>query len=202
MTQKKQKQVGIAKVSLSQRKYQDGGLYLSQVMEDGMFVALDVRFFHEDGNALRPTRAGFRVPAASLAEMFHVLLSNATDIDHTLWSDDRRKLLARYVDDEYGQALDIRYYLTGHGYKGWEKRGIRLRLEDFQRLQFTLRESKEYLGNADGTEDLFQGKVIGTEWKKQGSKVKEKLSVRKSERNGTGRGATGFINEYIKKLIG
>lgn len=194
-------QRAIARVTLSQRKYEDGALYLSQVIGDEDVLALDVRFFHEDGDKLRPTRAGFRIPGGGIAEACRILLSEPSSINDVMWSDDRRQLFARYVDDEYGQALDIRYYSSEGSYIGWEKRGIRFRLEDFARLQTVLREVEGELLEAWVHSDLFGERVIETQ--KDATKAAPRHRGTKKKRSAENqRGASGFVNEVIRKLIG
>lgn len=202
MTKTNSTQVAIGRVPLSQKKYRDGALYLSQVIQDKEVRALDVRFFHEDGDKLRPTRAGFRIPVGGIDEAYRILLSETSSMNDVVWSDERRQLFARYVDDEYGQALDIRYYAIKGSYVGWEKRGIRFRLEDFFRLQAALREVEGVLLKAQVHPDLFGERIIETQRDAPKASRRDPGAKKKKRRVDKQREAPGFINDVIKKLIG
>ncbi len=136
------KVVGIGRLQLSQRRFRNGALYVSAIVDDAAITAIDCRFFVEESAVLRPTRKGFRVQRSEVPLLERLLATPCDRItEQTLWSRSNRKLTARRCDDEYGKGVDFRYYKTSKEYEGWEQRGIRFKDSDFVRLTCLLRES-------------------------------------------------------------
>lgn len=152
---------GVHRIVLRQRRFRAGALYVSGIHENGNLEAIDVRYFVEDGLRLIPTRQGFRVRADNLTGFAKVLRTlDCKLLDAELWRSPTRRLIARYCEDEYGTGVDIRYFSDSPRYTGWEPRGVRLQVEDFQKLQATLLSSEVIVGRIDPKVDLFDGKSI------------------------------------------
>lgn len=126
-------------MTLSQKRYK-GGLFFGTAIVNDEIESLDFRFFRTVEGGFSPTRSGFRISHDAF-ENFRKLVNQANlPIDpFSIWEHQHRKLVAQYRDDEYGQGVDFRYYITTTKYTGWEKRGIRLTLSDFGKLQEILR---------------------------------------------------------------
>lgn len=120
-------------MTLSQKRYK-GGLFFGTAITNGEIESLDFRFFRTAEGGFSPTRSGFRISQDDLANFHKLVNQDDLPIDpFSIWEHQHRKLVAQYRDDEYGQAVDFRYYISTTKYTGWEKRGIRLALSDFQK---------------------------------------------------------------------
>ena len=194
--------IGLAKFKPSQQKYKDGHVYISVLISGDDLVALDVRFFSEDGDELVPTRNGFRVPVEALLTCVRELLGNPPDLDATCHKTKTRELHVRYVSDKYGEAIDIRYYKKSAKYTGWEKRGLRLRVADFKQFQKLIGEINFVGLNAATVNNLLEGKTIvdpKERWAKGTVGVSRKTKkvgemhppIQKSD----------YINEALRELI-
>jgi len=127
------------KMTLSQKRYK-GGFFFGTAITNDEIESLDFRYFRTADGGFSPTRSGFRIGHDAL-ENFRKLV-NQVDLPiepFSIWVHQHRKLVAQYRDDEYGQAVDFRYYITTTKYTGWEKRGIRLSLTDFENLKETFK---------------------------------------------------------------
>lgn len=123
------------RMELQQKRFRKGALYVSAIVSDKSVVSIDCRYFVEEGNEVRATKFGIRVHCQHFEAFRKVLDSNPTEVEqHKLGSWQTRKLMARRCDDRYGKGIDFRYYRFGDGYEGWERRGIRLTDDDFNRF--------------------------------------------------------------------
>lgn len=151
--------VGVARLTLKQRRFGDGALYVSAILKGGELAAIDCRFFVEKEKVITPTPKGFRIDlkdVGALRELFQRTPENVGEI--TLWSSGMRSLSARRCDDDYGKGIDIRYFKISADYKGWEKRGIRLLDEDFVSLSDQIMASGLLECDLRPSGDLFEGK--------------------------------------------
>jgi hypothetical protein len=155
------KVVGIGRLQLSQRRFRNGALYVSAIVNGAKIDAIDCRFFHEEGATLTPTRKGFRVHSLEVDQLGNLLRMQPDRItEQTLWAGANRKLIARRCDDEYGKGIDFRYHKTSETYEGWEQRGVRLKDDDFMRLARLLRDSGLLKLELPKIQDLFSGKTL------------------------------------------
>jgi len=160
---KAQQLIGVNCIKLVQRRFSDGSLYLCAICLDGELVAIDVRYFTEDGNSLIPTRQGFRVHKGEFNDFLKLLSKDVIDIEEVvLWETGSKKLVMRYCDDQFGTAIDFRYYKTSEKYTGWERRGIRLQLEDYKKLQMAIVSSNLLSHWVLPKTDLLIGKEISS----------------------------------------
>jgi len=195
--------IGVAKFKPSQKKYKDGHVYISVLISGDDLVALDVRFFSEAGDELVPTRNGFRVPAESLLACVRELLGNPLDLDSTCHKTKTRELHVRYVSDKYGEAIDIRYYKKSAKYTGWEKRGLRLRVTDFEHFQKLISEINFVDISVASEKNLLGGKTIidpKERWAKDSGGADENSGSAREKHSSTRR--SGYINEALRELIG
>lgn len=161
MTDASSRVTGLCRIPLSQRRFRSGALYVSSIHNGADLAAIDVRYFVEDANRLVPTRQGFRIPADKLVALGNMLRTQETELGGVELSRcATRRLLARYCDDKYGSAIDIRYFSDSPRYKGWEPRGIRLQLGDFLKLRSVLLATGIADGQIKPTHDLFGEKEI------------------------------------------
>lgn len=169
---------GLCRIGLAQKRFKDGALYVCAVLSGQHVQAVDVRYMVEDDNFLIPTRQGFRVRSIDfekLRELCTELPKRISEI--RLWKGATRKLIARYCDDNYGTAIDIRYFADTRKYRGWEPRGIRLQLEDFAKLQLGVLSSGLLEGQVSDKSDLLKGKHFAPRPVKRGqSAVRETQS--------------------------
>lgn len=148
-------------LKLDQRRYRDGKLFVSVVLRSGEAEAIDVRYFVEDGNIVRPTRQGFRIPI----ELYGVFLSLMQTCQReraqlTLWEKEDRSFRLSYCNDEYGEGVNFRYFRSSAKYSGPEKRGIRLTLANFGSLRDALEHFDIVAEVRSGRASLFAGRVI------------------------------------------
>ena len=193
--------IGLYRIELSQRRFRSGALYVSGIYTGGELDAIDVRYFVEEGNQLIPTRQGFRIHADNLPALRKALHTQEIDLkEHELWRGATRKLIARYCNDEYGTGVDIRYFSDSTRYRGWEPKGVRLRLEDYSTLRATLLGSGVADGRISTKADLFSGKeIVGRAAKSQGSSERSKVFVTKGQ-SGISQ-ANSTINEALQAYI-
>jgi hypothetical protein len=126
-------------ITLSQKRYK-GGFFFGTAITNDEIESLDFRFFRTVEGGFSPTRSGFRINHDDLENFRKLVNQDDLPIDpFSIWEHQHRKLVAQYRDDEYGQGVDFRYYITTTKYTGWEKRGIRLVLSDFKKLKELLR---------------------------------------------------------------
>lgn len=136
-------------MTLSQKRYKDGYFFGTAITNDDI-ESLDFRFFRTADGGFSPTRSGFRISHDALDNFRKLVNKSDLPIDpFSIWEHEHRKLVVQYRDDEYGKAVDFRYYKTTTKYTGWEKRGIRLALSDFKKLREILRNC-EWLNGVKG----------------------------------------------------
>lgn len=68
----------------------------------------------------------------------------------------------RYCDDQYGRAIDFRYFKSTPKYTGWEKRGIRLQLDDYEKLRLAIIGSNVLTHRDIPKIDILAGKEINS----------------------------------------
>jgi len=126
-------------MTLSQKRYKGGSFFGTAITNDEI-ESLDFRFFRTTEGGFSPTRSGFRISRDALENFRKFVNEDDLPIDpFSIWEHQHRKLVAQYRDDEYGKGVDFRYYITTTKYTGWDKRGIRLALSDFQKLREILK---------------------------------------------------------------
>jgi len=129
--------IGLASLPLSQKRYKKGSLFISLVRASEKLIAYDIRYFYEDTNCVYPTRYGFRIPADCVKNFTDALdmvpVSGLNRI--VIVKGSGRTLLANYCNDEYGEGIDVRYYLETPKYSGWDRRGIRFVTSDWVQLR-------------------------------------------------------------------
>lgn len=194
--------IGLSAFKPRQKKFQDGRVFLSVLAEGDKVLALDVRFFREDGNKLTPTRNGFRIPSQSIGSAGGVFKKKLQEIDDVIHVTTKREIHARFVDDKYGQAVDIRYYKKTDDYTGWEKRGLRLRSEDFEEFVRLLEEAELVNGCWRQQNNLFQDREI-VDPKKFGSKeqAREPRAISSSRPSALITSVSAYINEALQDLL-
>lgn len=194
--------IGLARFKPSQHKYKDGYVYISVMITEGELRALDIRYFLEKENELTPTRNGYRIPAESIANCVKILLAKPPSIlDEVCHYTKSREIHARYVDDKYGEAIDVRYYKKANDYTGWEKRGLRLRIQDYMEFQKLLGMIDFNNIKISGDANLFNGKTIVDTNKK--SKRARDIPGKKEGYGRTSRNAVSnvYINEALQEII-
>jgi len=178
-------QIGLHKFILAQKRFSNGAFYLAVVLYDEKLKALDARFYLEDGFDLVPTKNGFRIPIEKLEEFKKLLkqdLRNFEDIE--LFKNNSFSFHVRYLNDKYGEGIDFRKYKTVKKYTGWDRSGIRMKLEDVSSMRSWLESFDQK--NAKDSKDLFEGKGIGH------------ASEEKQRNIGT---ANADVNPAIKKIL-
>ena len=152
---------GLVAFRLKKRRYSEGHLYLSAVIYGNRIKALDIRYFIEEDNLITPTQNGFRVSMENISKLMAVLNRNPGDIvDEVISENRKRRLVVNFKDDKYGQGVDFRYYQTTDEYTGWQKKGIRMTLEDFKKLGGIVRNLKLDYSSVLAIGDLFENKII------------------------------------------
>lgn len=128
-------QIGLFRINLSQKRFKRGAFYLSAIMRDAEFVALDGRFYIENSKGLQPTRSGFRVPSEQVEHFKDVFQKDLREIgDIVLFDNNAFRFHVRYVNDKYGEGIDFRKYRTTKKYTGWDRAGLRMKLEDVKAM--------------------------------------------------------------------
>src|SRR4051812_397887 len=116
-----QQVIGWMSMSLSQKKYAKGRLFISGITENGRLTGIDIRYFMEEGEELLPTRKGFRVRAESFPTFMKCLHKKPQKIGEcVIWEGKARRLIIRYCDDQFGEGIDCRYWVEKEQYSGWE----------------------------------------------------------------------------------
>lgn len=169
-------QIAVSRFKLEQRRYKNGSFFVSVTIDDGNLIALDGRYFVEEGESLIPTKNGFRIPAAHLEQFKKTLSHDPKEIgDMELFESQAFKFFVRYVDDKYGRGVDFRKYRTGEKYTGWDRAGIRMTLPDSMKLADYLKSTD--FTNIDTSKNLFLGKEISSKKSaERGENNKSKLS--------------------------
>jgi hypothetical protein len=125
------RQVGLRKFKLSQSQYKGGAFYFSAIQDGDQIRALDGRFFIEDGGELKPTKKGFRIPIDQVDGFKKALCGDLRGLSEAvLFKYKSFRFHIRYVNDKYGEGIDFRKYATTDLYTGWDKAGIRIKIED------------------------------------------------------------------------
>tara|TARA_Y100000588_G_scaffold390649_1_gene496768 strand:+ start:1105 stop:1704 length:600 start_codon:yes stop_codon:yes gene_type:complete len=184
------------RVPLTKRSFAKGALYVS-VESTLMGVDLmDIRYWMEDGANLMPTPKGFRITADQFSKWTRLLNVGATQLrEESFKMSKARELRVRFVnDDKYGTGVDVRYYAKSDRYTGWERKGIRFSLTDWETFRKELLMVLDDPNKLDAASDLFEGKEIV---------VKERKQKSGGKRNSTSSSLSGhsYINPGILKLL-
>ncbi len=169
-------QYAFSKIKLSQSKYKKGFLYISLILSNCQEVeAIDFRYFVDDEEIFTPTKIGFRIKKDFMDVFIIEILKDYIGIDTVCCKTDQQKLHIRHMVDSYGEAVDVRYFLSIDDYNGWSGKGIRFLVEDYmvlqQKLQLLLDNSFNYLAY----NNLFQDKQISLKMIGITSKNKKKI---------------------------
>lgn len=152
-------QIGLYSFKLTQKRYQEGTFYLSVILVREQAKALDGRFYIEEGRELAPTKNGFRLPLEILEDFKNVLAGDLRAIDDTVLVENKSfHFHVRYLNDKYGEAIDFRKYKTTEKYTGWDRSGIRMKLEDVVTMRDWLTGFDPQ--EIDPADNLFADKVI------------------------------------------
>ncbi len=161
-------QIGLYKFKLTQKRYEAGAFYISVVTDGENAVALDGRFFLEEGNKLAPTRSGFRLPIEKLNDFAKALDGDLRQIDDiVLFENQSFQFHIRYLNDKYGEGVDLRKYKTTEKYTGWDKSGLRMKLEDVVIIHNWLNDFD--IQAVKLSSNIFSGKDIGGEERDRGN---------------------------------
>ena len=153
-------QIGLHKFKLTQKRYKDGAFYLSVVLDGEQVKALDGRFFVEEGNELTPTKNGFRIPIEKLDAFGKALSGDLREIDDTVLFENKSfRFHIRYLNDKYGEGIDFRKYKTTDKYTGWDRSGVRMKLEDVVSMRNRLNDFDHR--EVASSNNLFSGKDLG-----------------------------------------
>jgi len=165
---------GCHRLKLSQQRFSKGRLYISLIEESNTIESLDVRY---KGT---PTRTGFRVSKESFPHFLKILKLAPQDIgNRVLWrnNDNTRSLRVRFCDDNYGKGVDFRYFKDTPQYTGWEKRGIRITLENYDELKNSIFRLEMDKGVIPKVPNLFDNLQIVTDDKAtKGRREKKKVN--------------------------
>ena len=163
-------QFAIARIKLDQSKYKKGYMYVSTVKDSDNRTSLDFRYFVDEDEVFIPTKIGFRISFVCLELCISKLLEYYKKIDATCCVSEVQKFRIRHLSDEqYGQSIDVRYYLTTDSYDGWSNKGIRFSINNYVELQ---KHIKKFLAEGLSTvnyRDLFQEKTISSKYPKKSS---------------------------------
>lgn len=152
-------QVGVYRFRLSQTRYKNGAFFWSVIFEGQEIVAFDGRFMREEGNRVTPTKNGFRLPAEKFDHLRQALIGDLRTLEDTVLVENRSfKLYVRYVNDKYGEGIDFRKYRMGENYQGWDRSGIRMKLEDVVTLRDLLSGFDPL--RVDQAQNCFAGKEL------------------------------------------
>ena len=152
-------QVGLYSFKLTQKRYQEGAFYLSVILDRGLAKALDGRFYVEEGHELAPTKNGFRIPIEKLEDFRKVLSGDLRSLDDAVLIKNKSfHFHVRYLNDKYGEAIDFRKYKTSDKYTGWDRSGIRMKLEDVLTMRDLLASFDPQAIDPAG--NIFAGKVF------------------------------------------
>jgi len=154
------KLIGLKKLKLSQKRYEQGNFYISVLQEEDDVVSLDARYFIEEENNVTATKSGFRIPKDYLIHFIELINNDLVSLNENeccVVGD--RKVLISYKDDRYGEAVDIRYYKESSEYTGWEKKGIRLAISDFIKIRDIINNTDFTISHSDNL-NLFSSKHL------------------------------------------
>jgi hypothetical protein len=152
---------GLEVLELKQKRYKHGRLYVSAIYSDNNLKAIDIRYFIEKDDTLSPTTKGVRIPIMHF-NIFSVVLQKMPEniVDDVIWETENRKLVVCYRDDMYGKGVDLRYFKKSNTYTGWERRGIRLALADYEELRRIMETISISSLTINSRKNLFEGKEI------------------------------------------
>lgn len=151
----------LGRVSLSQNRFKDGMLFVTGIKHDNKYTALDIRFYlkSDDGN-WRPTKTGFWVAKEYWQALRDVLAKEPKSIGELVcWKNKSRRFVVRYIPT-YGGGVDFRYYSETKKYTGWEKKGIRIAIRDYDQVQRVIVSSIERLTEMSSSEEKFENGMV------------------------------------------
>ncbi len=185
----------VEQMPLSQKRYQNGLLYISVPFNNNEIIGLDVRYFVHDNSDIIPTRSGFRIPVSSLHAFKKILKKKIESIDSTVctyFSD--RQLKACYRSDDYGEGVDIRYYKVSDEYTGWERRGLRFQVDDFKEFRERVLKIDFSINAIMASRIILKGNVV------RKGPTKGKTSPKTLKKNVNNKG-TNILDEYVNEAI-
>lgn len=180
-------------MSLSQKKYANGRLYISGITENGKLTGIDIRFFKDEDDGLLPTRKGFRVRAESFPAFMKCLHINPRRMGEcVIWEGKARRLVIRYCDDQFGEGIDCRYWAEKDQYSGWEKRGLRLSLSDFEQVKDAVTKIDPFSGKLINLPNIFADRKI---------KVTNKRTASPGFNKDRSEEGYNYINDKLLKIL-
>jgi hypothetical protein len=157
-------QRGLAGLMLTGRRFEDGRLYITCGVDDGLLTYVDLRYCIVESDRIIPTKKGIRVPAQQLEHFLVVVGREPEQIgDEIVYRTKQRELHARYCNDKFGRRVDLRYYQLTERYTGWTKAGISLNLNDFRKVQAKLSELGIRGVEIPDVPDILAGWKIGAD---------------------------------------
>jgi hypothetical protein len=188
---------GFDRIKLSQSKFKNGNVYLSILLKNLEIEYLDIRFFIQKENYLSPTKQGFRIPSLNLEEFYTIIQQDPKEIGECeIYSTGSRSLRFSYSSD-YGDGINFRYFKDDENYSGWEKRGIRVLIKDFDSLKAKLLSFRNKKFNTEGMKNYFEDFEIVTY-----AEIKENKTVpKKNEGAQLDNKLRPNINEDILRII-
>lgn len=152
--------VGVARIKLTQQRFRKGAVYVVAGLRAGSREYIDSRYYREEAGVLLPTKSGFRLFEGELPALRELLVCPAEKVSPTVLGKRRdEELWARFVDDQYGAAVDFRYWKQSKRYQGWTRRGLRIRDKDWRGFAEGLRRGVSASG-VDVKADVLRGKTI------------------------------------------
>jgi len=160
----------ISAFPLPQGRFKNGQFYVSVCSTGGEPIGIDIRFFVEEGDDLTPTKIGFRLPQDGVAPLLNALAPNPTEIGDIVCIElPNRRFHIRYVNDNYGEGVDYRWYQTTDKYEGWTKSGFRVPTDVYPEFRQLLIESNLLSPDCLSKPDLLEGKNIISKSKRSGA---------------------------------
>jgi len=190
-------QFAIARIKLDQSRYKKGYMYISTVTGSNKEKALDFRYFVDDDEIFTPTRIGFRVSEDCLSGCLCKFLKDYKEIYAICCVSKTQSLRIRHLNDQYGESVDVRYYLTTDTYDGWGNKGIRLTIKNYIELQNHIRIFLDEGLNTVNYKDLFHDKIISSKPSKKAPKIKQNKKKSSSKKATQGK----YIARGLEDII-
>lgn len=195
-------QFSIARIKLDQSKYKKGYMYISTLVGTNKEKILDFRYFVDDNEIFIPTNIGFRISGECVKDCLSELLEDYKEIDVTCCLSKSKKLKIRHLNGQYGEAVDVRYYLTTDAYDGWSYKGIRFSVNNYIELQNHIRVFLDKELNTVNYKNLFQGKIISPKYPKKNLKAEYCVKKTSSKKAGKGKYVASELESIINSKNG